>query len=122
MARSWSATAYTCLTVALFVTEPSRVELTVHDHVRVDRVTGTGVERHGDLLAPGTTSVRLPAGTYVFRTTADAQVRLRDAAAVRVAPVPTDKDPWPELAGAAVPFAAKGGGVPDRVPTLTVLV
>ena len=111
-----SATAYTCLTVALFVTEPSHVHLTVQDHVRVDRVTDATVERHGELLQPGTTSVYLPEGSYVFRTTQDAQLRLDDHAAVRVAVGLNDKDPWPELG-----IATKGDSAPDRVPTLTVL-
>ena len=112
-----SATAYTCLTVALFVTEPSHVHLTVQDHVRVDRITDTTAERHGELLQPGTTSVYLPEGSYVFRTTQDAQLRLDDGAAVRVvASTAQDKDPWPEMG-----VATKGDGSPDRVPTLTVL-
>ena len=117
MLNPLSATAYTCLTVALFVTEPSHIHLTVQDHVRVDRVTDATVERHGDLLQPGTTSVYLPEGSYVFRTTQDAQLRLDDHAAVRVAVGPNDKDPWPDPDG----LAAKGDSGPDRVPTLTVL-
>jgi hypothetical protein len=72
----WTAAAYTTLMVALTVAEPAVVSLTLHDHVRLDRVTGTSAERHGGLLPPGTTPVRLAAGTYVFRTTADAQVQL----------------------------------------------
>jgi hypothetical protein len=55
--------------VALTVAEPAVVSLTVHDHVQLDRLTGTSAERHGDLLPSGTTPVRLAAGTYVFRTT-----------------------------------------------------
>ena len=67
----WTAAAgYSCLMVALYVAEPAIVSLTVHDHVQLDRVTGTSAERHGALLPPGTTPVRLAAGTYVFRTTA----------------------------------------------------
>jgi hypothetical protein len=37
----WTAAAYTCLMVALTVAEPVVVSLTVHDHVQLDRVTGT---------------------------------------------------------------------------------
>ena len=37
--------AYTCLMVALYVTEPAIVNLTVHDHVQLDRVTRTSAER-----------------------------------------------------------------------------
>jgi hypothetical protein len=116
MLNPLSATAYTCLTVALFVTEPGHVHLTVRDQVRVDRVTDTTVERHGELVAPGTTSVYLPEGTYVFRTSQDAQLRLDDAAAVRVRVGANDKDTWPDPG-----IAAKGDSGPDRVPTLTVL-
>ena len=37
------------------------VSLTVHDHVRLDRVTDTSAERYGSLLPPGTTPVHLAA-------------------------------------------------------------
>ena len=82
MPGRWTAAAYTSLMVALFVAEPAVVSLTVHDHVQLDRLTGTSAERHGDLLPPGTTPVHLAAGTYVFRTTADAQVQVSEGAAV----------------------------------------
>ena len=72
----WTAAACTSLMVALFVAEPAVVSLTVHDHVQLDRLTGTSAERHGDLVPPGTTPVSLAAGTCVFHTTADAQVQL----------------------------------------------
>jgi len=52
MPGRWTAAAYTCLMVALYVAEPAVVSLTVHDHVQLDRVTGTGAERHGGLLPP----------------------------------------------------------------------
>jgi hypothetical protein len=80
----WTAAAYTSLMVALYVAEPAIVNLTVHDHVRLDRVTGTSAEPYGSLVPPGTTPVRLAAGTYVFRTTADAQVQLGEGAHVPV--------------------------------------
>jgi hypothetical protein len=80
----WTAAAYTCLMVALYVAESAVVSLTVHDHVQLDQVTGTSAERYGNLLPPGTTPVRLAAGTYVFRTTADAQVQLGEGAQVHV--------------------------------------
>jgi hypothetical protein len=72
MPGRWTAAAYTCLMVALYVAEPTVVHLTVHDHVQLDRLTGTSAERYGDLAPPGTTPVSLAAGTYVFRTTGDA--------------------------------------------------
>jgi hypothetical protein len=122
MVSRLSAAAFACLTVALHVAKPSVVELTVGDHVRVDRVAGGTVERHGDLLAPGTTSVRLAAGTYVFRTGRDAQVRLGDSAAVRAVTMSrNDKDIPPDPKATDPLPAAKGGAAPDRVPTLTVV-
>ena len=120
----WSAAAYTCLMVALYVAEPAIVSLTVHDHAQLDRLTGTGAERHGALLPPGTTPVQLAAGTYVFRTTADAQVQLDKGAPVEVTAVPlSDKDKWPDPPPAvATPLpAVRGDGPPDYVPALTVL-
>ena len=75
----WTAAASTCLMVALYVAEPAIVNLTVHDHVQLDRVTGTSAERYGDLVPSGTIPVHLAAGTYVFRTIADAQVQLAKA-------------------------------------------
>jgi hypothetical protein len=124
MPGRWTAATYTCLMVALTVAEPAVVNLTVHDHVQLDRLTGTNAERDGDLLPPGTTPVRLAAGTYIFRTTADAQVQLNQGAAVEVTAVqaPANKGDWPDLAAAHAPLpAAKGDSPPDHVPTLTVL-
>ena len=125
MPGRWTAAAYTCLMVALYVAEPAVVNLTVHDHVQLDRLAGTSAERYGGLLPPGTTPVRLAAGTYVFRTTADAQVQLNQGAAVEVTAVPLsdDKDKWPDPPPAATTRlpAARGDGLPDYVPALTVL-
>jgi hypothetical protein len=123
MPGGWTAAAYTCLMVALYVAEPAVVSLTVHDHVQLDRVTGTSAERHGGLLPPGTTSVRLAAGTYVFRTTGDAQVQLAQDTPAHVLAVtqPNSKDTWPDPPMAQALPAAKGDSPPDHVPTLTVL-
>jgi hypothetical protein len=118
MLNRWSATAYTCLTVALYVAEPSHLVLTKQDRARLDKVVDAGVERHGDLLAAGTNTVHLPRGTYVFRTALDAQVNLHGNPAVRVVALSTsnDKDDWPRPTIADT----KGDGAPDRVPSLTV--
>src|SRR5215469_559497 len=101
----WAAAAYSSLMVALYVAEPAIVHLTVHDHVQLDRVTGTSAARHGGLLPPGTTSVRLAAGTYVFRTTSDAQVKLGQDARVHVLAVTQayDKGDFPDLLMANAP-------------------
>jgi hypothetical protein len=122
----WTTAAYTCLMVALYVAEPAVVSLTVHDHVQLDRVTGTSAERYGDLVPPGTTPLRLAAGTYLFRTTGDAGVQLNGSTAVSVTavhPLSDDKDKWPDpppATGTPLP-AARGDGPPDHVPALTVL-
>jgi len=123
MPGRWMAAAgYSSLMVALYVAEPAVVSLTVHDHVQIDRVTGTSAERHGDLVPPGTTAVRLAAGTYLFRTTGDAQVQLGEHTAVHVLAITqtNDKDGPPPFPTQALP-AAKGDSPPDHVPTLTVL-
>lgn len=62
--------------MALTVAERATVSLTVHDHVQLDCLTGTSAERYGNLLLRGTIPVYLAAGTYVFRTTSNAQVQL----------------------------------------------
>jgi hypothetical protein len=104
--------------VALYVAEPSHIHLTVHDRVRIDRLTATGVEQQGALLQPGTTTVHLAAGTYYLRSTRDVDVQLADNAAVRVTTeTRNDKDPWPSP---KLGLEAKGDTPPDRVPTLTV--
>jgi len=120
----WAAAAYSSLMVAMYVAGPAIVTLTVHDHVQLDRVSGTSAERHGGLLPPGTTPVHLAAGTYLFRTTGDAQVQLGQDTPVHVLAVTraNDKDgDWPDPQKAQALPAAKGDGPPDHVPTLTVL-
>jgi hypothetical protein len=120
----WTAAAYICLMVALTVAEPAVVTLTVHDHVQLDRVTGTDAERYGDLVPPGITPVRLAAGTYVFRTTGDAQVQLGEGARVHartVAQVDNKDGGPPDPPRAQALPAARGDSPPDHVPTLTVL-
>ena len=123
MSGRWTAAAYTSLMVALFVAEPAVVHLTVHDHVQLDRVTGTSAERYGHLVPPGTTPVHLAAGTYVFRTTGDAQVQLNKGAAVEVTAAiqSNGKGGWPDPPMAQALPAEKGDSPPDHVPTLTVL-
>ena len=121
MPGRWTAAAYTSLMVALYVAEPAVVNLTVHDHVQLDRLTGTSAERYGDLLPPGTTPVHLAAGTYVFRTTSDAQVQLAEDAPVHLVAVTqaNDKDgTFPDPHALPDP---RGNSPPDHVPTLTIL-
>jgi hypothetical protein len=124
LSRWTAATGYSCLMVALYVAEPAIVSLTVHDHVQLDRGTGTSAERHGGLIPPGTTPVHLAAGTYVFRTTSDVQVQLGEDTPVHVLAMTqsNDKDgDWPDPQKAQALPVAKGDSPPDHVPTLTVL-
>jgi hypothetical protein len=109
--------------VALYAAGPAVVYLTVSDHVQLDQVTGASAERYGGLLPPGTTPVHLTAGTYLFRTTADAQVQLGPDAPVRVLAVaqPNNKGDWPDPSAVQALPAAKGDSPPDHVPALTVL-
>jgi hypothetical protein len=122
VAGRWTVPAYACLTVALYAAGPAVIHLTVSDHVQLHRVTGTSAERYGDLIPPGTTPVRLTAGTYLLRTTADAQVQLDRNAAVTVTAVtqPADKDTWPDPGTAQGLPASKGDSPPDHVPALTI--
>jgi hypothetical protein len=97
MPNPLAAAAYTCLTVALFVTEPSHIP-------------------------PGTTGIQLAPGTYLYRTGHDTQIHLDDRAAVRVVAAADDKDgdwPDPPKVTSRVP-TVKGDTAPDRIPTLTV--
>src|SRR5262249_1520643 len=114
----WTAAAYTFLMVALTVAESAVVTLTVHDPVQLvpatvqlGRVTGPDAERPGDLLPPGTPPHHLAAGTYVFRTSADAQVQLGEGSRVHVLAVAqaNDKDgDWPDPQKALTLPTAKG--------------
>ena len=138
-------TVFTCLLVALYVYEPSQIELSAPETVRLDRlafsdVRGWTAEQHGDLLRPGSTALQLDAGVYHFRTIKNARLRLGQASTVQVVSpsFANGKDPWPDpppppppplAAGAAAaqwtshPTAFLGGGfgVPDRVPALSVV-
>jgi len=136
------STLYACLLAALYVYEPSHVEVSTHETVRLDRLAysqadGWTVQRHGDLLQPGTTTVGLEPGVYRFRTTTDAQVRLGQDSSVTVVTPPTtngDKDVPPMPRPKVVPgypaerwsehsyaLAAKGFGEPDITPMLSVI-
>src|SRR5256885_2049482 len=68
------------LQVSLHAREASVVELKLGDRVQLDRVApsphGCQAERHGGLLAPGTTTVALVPGHYFFKTLSDANLRV----------------------------------------------
>jgi hypothetical protein len=117
------------LKVTLHADEPSVVEVTVGDRVQLDRVMpsphGYRAERHGRLLAPGTTTVALEPGHYFFKTLSDANLRVvAGGVAAGIAPS-GDKDPWPipSLAndGSALPAPdSKGDEARGEPPSLTV--
>jgi hypothetical protein len=117
---------YACLMVALYVTAPSQVVLTVADHVRIDQVTLAGPQRHGALISPGSTTIDLTEGMYLFRTTSDAQVKIADPGVVTVTALadPNNKDEWPDPSPHGLPdevVASKGDATPDHTPKLTVV-
>lgn len=118
------------LAVVLNVTAPATIILTAHEIVRIDRVAqaadgGVTAERHGDLLRPGTNTVRLDQGTYHFRNREAARlhviepdrVTVSTAKSVKCIPPPPFMRPEP---GTDAAFDIRGSGLPDRVPTLTV--
>ena len=121
------------LAVVLYVAAPTMVMLTAHETVRIDRLersaaSGVTASRHGELLKPGTNTIQLDPGTYHFRTAGDARLHVTDPDSVTMTTSSIDKciDPPPLLRSAPdddalMAFAgAKGGGMPDHIPALTV--
>lgn len=75
--------------VALYVYDAADVELTASETLRLSRLAyssndGYFLERHGDLLQPGTTRLRLMVGVYHFKSAHDVQLRIHQAGAVKV--------------------------------------
>lgn len=75
--------------VALYVYDAADVELTASETLRLSRLAysandGYFLERHGDLLQPGTTSLRLEVGVYHFKSARDVRLRIHQAGAVKV--------------------------------------
>lgn len=112
------------LLVTLDATQPSTLELTLREHVQLDRVITTPhgriAERHGALLAPGTTRVALAPGHFAFRTLSDAQLRVVEGGVS--ARIGTHiKDAPPEPPSAAGDPSIKGDAPDGQVPTLTLI-
>jgi len=83
------------LRVRLYVYEPSDVELDAREKVQMHRLAysdrdGFSAEKHGGLLRPGTSRLRLETGVYHFRTLDDAALRI--AAGGRVTVLGSDAD------------------------------
>jgi hypothetical protein len=109
------------LKVTLHAHEPSVVEVTVGDRVQLDRVMpsphGYRAERHGRLLAPGTTTVALEPGHYFFKTLSDTHLRVVSGGGTTVI-TPADKDgQWPDP---SMVTDGRGDEVPGELPSLTV--
>jgi len=121
------------LAVVLYIAAPTTIMLTAHETVRIDRLerseaSGVTASRHGELLQPGTSTVQLDRGIYHLRTAGDARLHVTDPDRVTVTTSSIDKciDPPPLLSSAPdddalMAFAgAKGDGMPDHIPALTV--
>lgn len=85
--------------VTMVVREPAEIELVTDETVQLDRLVrreGEGVvhERHGALLRPGASRVRLDRGMYAFRMLRDAELRVVHGG-VDVSTAVDNKDPWP---------------------------
>jgi hypothetical protein len=112
------------LRVSLHAREPSVVEVTVGDRVQLDRVMpsprGCLAERHGRLLAPGTTTVALAPGHYFFKTLSDANLRVvTGGVSAGITAHADDKDgDWPDPQKSEP--GAKGDEAPGESPNLTI--
>ena len=105
------------LRVSLHARESSVVELTVGDRVQFDRLIpaqrGYVAERHGGLLDPGTNTVELQPGLYLFRTLSDTNLRVVTGG-VAAAIAHSDKDKWPD------PPPVRGDEVSGELPSFTM--
>jgi hypothetical protein len=128
------------LRVTMCVSEPSDVELRAQETIQLDRlaVTDAGdcdVERHGALIRPGVTALRLDPGVYHFRSMTDAALRVVRGGVVATVINGDPKDPWPPPpppsgtsahVGApggnahVIAFVGKGDDPVGESPTLTV--
>jgi hypothetical protein len=114
------------LQVSLQVKRPSVVELTVGDKVQLDRLApashGYVAERHGDLIEPGVTTLRLDQGCYFFKTMSEAHLRVVQGG-VETTAISLGKDPPidPPLAGSVSPVPGVRGDEPaGEAPLLVV--
>jgi hypothetical protein len=85
----WSSTAHRAPAVALYVYDATDVDVTAMEILRLSRLAytptdGYFLQRHGDLLRPGTTRLRLEVGVYHFKSVRDVQLRIHRPDAVRV--------------------------------------
>jgi hypothetical protein len=88
------------LRVTMYVNEPSDIELRAQETIRIDRLAVTEAgefdgRRHGDLIRPGVTALRLDSGVYHFRTMTDAALRVVRGGVTAVATNAATKDPQP---------------------------
>lgn len=90
------------LRVTVDVEQPSTIELTVDETIRLDRVRNTergiAAEQHGALIGPGTSTLALDPGQFVFKTMSDAQLRVIQGGA-RIETQAQDDIKWPDSGG-----------------------
>lgn len=128
-----------CLAVALYVYAASEVRVTAQETLGIDRLAyteadGFVAERHGELLPPGTTTLRLDEGVYHFRAVANVQLALSQDSAVTVVETNGSKTNWPDPPSAPAlwsdqaaqwdthggAFNGAGFGGTESTPVLTV--
>lgn len=119
------------LLVSLEATQPSLIELTVREHVQIDRVVpipgGRIAECYGRPVPPGTSRVVLAAGKFCFRTLSNASLCVVTGGVIAIAH-PNVKDPTPDPPGQvsdgdhpSAPVPVRGDAPDGELPTLTIV-
>lgn len=115
------------LNVAVDVEQPSTIELTLGETVRLDRVRqttrGTVAEQYGDLLAAGTRTIALEPGRFIFKTMSDAQLRVVQGG-VQARTYKDEKGDGPpqgpRIDEPSAPLQ-RGDAPPGKTPTFTII-
>jgi hypothetical protein len=89
--RPWTSTTHRTPAVALYVYDPTDIDVTATEILRLSRLAytpaaGYFLQRHGDLLHPGTTTLRLDVGVYHFKS-------LRDVHCASIGPMRSGSSP-----------------------------
>jgi hypothetical protein len=95
-----STTRHRTSAVALYVNEPTDIDVTATEILRLSRLARTPadgffLQHHGDLLQPGTTRLRLEIGVYHFKSLRDVQLHIHRPDAVQV--VTRNVSPGPDV-------------------------
>lgn len=111
------------LKVTLTVREPSVVELTTGEKVRLDRLVPTTqghvAERCGELLQPGVTRLSLDHGLYFFKTLSDAHLNVV-CGGVDTTVHTNTKTGWPDPPSGPPTATDAGDDPPGDAPRFTV--